>query len=137
MSNKSTKKKSQTTTYSIIISVLIGLVSFLPYLHDFDFFKGRQGFSGFGSLRVGIWVISLFIIAISGWVVAFVNSRHKKYRFSILAPIGMLVFQMFVYILDSRKSFVNDFNVKVLLNFAVLIIIGFLYFKFKNVESNE
>lgn len=126
-----TKKKSRTTTYSVVLSALIGVISFLPYLHDFEFFKGRQGFSGFGSLRVGIWVICLFIIAISGWMVAFLSAKHKSYRFAILAPIFMLLFQLFVYILDSRKSIVNDFNVKVILNFAVFILIGYLYFKFR------
>ncbi len=128
---KSTKTKLQTTIFNFIVALVIAGISFLPYLHDFEIFKGQEGFSGFSSLRVGIWVISLFIIAICGWAFAFLGHKGKQYRFVMLAPIIMLIFQLMIYVLDSRKTFVNDLNLKVILNFIVLGIIIIIYFKLK------
>ncbi len=136
MNSKLTKRKSKKATYSLLVALFIWAVSFLPYLHDLEYFEGMKGFSGFSSLRIAVWVISLFLIAISGWVVAFLNSKGKKYRFSMLAPIGMLVFQLCVYVLDGRESIINDFNIKVVLNLVVFAVVIILYF-FNKLRSNE
>src|SRR5690606_19628880 len=101
------------------------------YLHDFNYFEGKDGFSGFSSLRISIWTISLFIIAISGWAVAFANSKGKQYRFAILAPIAMLVFQLLIYVLDQRAGAINELSTKVIINFAILFLIILTYFKLK------
>jgi len=91
-------------------------------------FKGAKGFSGFSSFRVGIYFVCLFVVAISGWGLAFLNSKNKQYRFVILAPIFMLSFQLCIYLLDVRQSSVNQFNFKVLVNLIVAGLLVGLYF---------
>lgn len=70
----------------------------------------------------------MFTIALSGWIVAFINSRQRKYRFVMLLPICMLMFQLVVYVLDARKNSINDFNTKVLVNGALIIALVIYYF---------
>ncbi|CAA0151939.1 conserved membrane hypothetical protein [Tenacibaculum maritimum] len=125
---------SQTKTYSFIAAILICIVSFIPYIHDFNYFKGMKGFSGFKSLRVGIWVVSMFLFGLFGWILAFINSKGKEYRFTILAPISMGLFQFFIYVLDSRKSSMNNFNFKVIFNVIFILIITISYFRLKKNE---
>lgn len=128
------KTKSKSLTYSFIIAVVICLMSFLPYIHDFNYFNGKEGFSGFSSLRIAIYIIAIFLFGISGWVFAFINSKGKDYRIAILAPILMGVFQLFIYILDSRKTDFNAFNTKVVLNFSLILIITFIYYRLRKRE---
>ncbi|HAO15120.1 MAG TPA: hypothetical protein DDE71_06125 [Tenacibaculum sp.] len=93
-----------------------------------------EGFSGFSSFRIGIWVISLFFWGLSGWLFAFFNSKGKPYRFTILAPLFMGFFQLLIYVLDSRKSNINGFNIKVIINLLLILIITILYFKLRDNE---
>lgn len=115
----------------------IVMLSFLPYLHDFDLFKEMKGFSGFSSLRVGLWAVALYVLALSGWVLAFLNSRGKRYRFVILAPIFMLAFQLAIYVLDARSSTSNEFTNKVLLNFVLCMVLVGVYFYQLRKKRNE
>ncbi len=93
------------------------------------FSKGRKVLVA--SLRLGVWVVSMFMIAISGWVFAFVNSKGKQYRFSFIAPLIMLIFQLVIYVFDKRDSALNEFNIKVFLSFLVSLVIIVLYFIIK------
>lgn len=105
----------------------------MPYLHDFDIFKGMKGFSGFSSLRVALWAVSLYLVALFGWIFAFMASKGKRYRFMMLAPVFMLVFQLSIYLLDARKTAVNDFTFKTLLNFIFcLLLVGLYFYRLKN-----
>lgn len=107
------------------------MISFLPFVHDFELLKGVKGFSGFSSLRIAVWVISMFLWGLSGWVIAFLKTKGKVYRFSLLAPILMGFFQLFIYVLDSRNSGINRFSNKVFLNIVIILIITAFYFKIK------
>lgn len=134
MSKESITTKSKTTTFKdAAIGLLILASSFLPYIHDFEAFKGAEGFSGFSSLRVALWAVSLFVVALSGWIVAFMHARGKSYRFTMLAPIFMLAFQLGVYLLDARSTTSNEFSTKVILNlsFALLLFLAYFYTKLK------
>ncbi len=123
-----TEKSKKTIFKDFFSAVFIILISFLPYLHDFDMFKGVKGFSGFSSLRIGIWVVSLFLLGLSGWVVAFINSKGKKYRFIMLCPIFMITFQLGIYLLDARNTQTNDFSFKIILNFILAFVLVVTYF---------
>ncbi|KQC30208.1 hypothetical protein AAY42_10210 [Flagellimonas eckloniae] len=103
-------------------------MSFLPYLHDFEIFKGMEGFSGFSSLRVGIWVVSLFIVGLTGWIFAFLNARGKSYRLAMFAPIFMLFFQLNIYLWDARNTTTNEFTTKVLYNLGFALVLIAYYF---------
>ncbi|WP_435624508.1 hypothetical protein [Flagellimonas sp.] len=87
-----------------------------------------KGFSGFSSLRIGIWVVSLFMVGLSGWIFAFLNSKGKQYRMAMLAPIFMLSFQLLIYLFDSRKTTTNEFSTKILLNLCLAVVLVVLYF---------
>lgn len=123
-----TKKKSKRTTSSSTIAVFILIVSFLPFLHDWDYFSGKSGFSGYSSLRIAVWVTSLFTIALSGWIVAFINSKGKPYRFVLLVPIAMLCFQLCIYVLDARKATINEFSNKIIINGVLIFALVAYYF---------
>lgn len=132
-----TKILSKKATFNVLKVILICVLSILPYLHDFNFFAGKKGFSGFSSLRVGIWVVSLFLVAISGWVFALINAKGVRYRFAFLVPITMLFYQLLVYVLDERKSVINNFNIKILVNILIFILVAFFYFRRKSLKNNE
>ncbi len=126
---KKTNQKKR--IYNLLIAILIVLISFLPYIHDFTFFNEKDGFSGYSSLRMGLFFVSMYVVAISGWIFAFINSKGKQYRFVMLAPLIMLVFQLFINILNNRKHAVNGVSVKVLVNFGIVFLIILLYFYLK------
>lgn len=132
---ESIKKKSNKLTSSFIIAIIILLVSFLPYVHDLNIFRDVAGFSGFSSLRIGIWVVSMFTFGLTGWILAFFNSKNKPYRFMMLAPIFMATIQLLIYVLDFRNNTINEFNIKVLINFLISLFIIVTYFKAKKEES--
>ncbi len=121
-------KSKKTIFKNLLVALLIIAMSFLPYLHDFEIFKGMKGFSGFSSLRIGIWVVSLFMVGLSGWIFAFLNSKGKQYRMAMLAPIFMLSFQLLIYLFDSRKTTTNEFSTKILLNLCLAVVLVVLYF---------
>lgn len=134
---KSTKTKSKTLTYSAVITLLIFTASFLPYLHDLKYFEGLDGFSGFSSFRTGIWVVCLFVWGVSGWITSFINSKGKTYRFALLVPIVMGLYQLIIYVLDSRELSVNDYSIKVGVNFFFIVLISSVYFYHKKKRYDQ
>lgn len=124
-----TTEKSKRTIFKDFLKGLgIFSVTFLLYAHDFEIFKGMEGFSGFSSLRVGLWVVSMFILALVPWCGWYLASKGKRYAFVMLVPIFMISWQLGVYLLDQRDHNTNDFNFKVLLQFAVVLILILIYF---------
>lgn len=130
MKNKeSTTKKLKTGIFKgFIVSLLIILCSFLPYIHDIGLFDGMEGFSGFSSLRVGVWAVALFLVGLIGWIVAFLNSKNKTYRFAMLAPIFMMSFQLGIYLFDARNTTTNEFSTKIIINILFAVVIVAAYF---------
>ena len=118
-----------------MIALLIVALSFLPYMHDFKLFKGMEGFSGFSSLRIGIWVVSLFVLALSGWLFAIINAKGKTYRSIMLAPIIMLSFQLGIYLLDGRNTSTNEFSFKIVLNMIMAVTLVAVYYFNKMVKK--
>lgn len=131
-----TKIPLKKKTFNVLIAVVICVISVLPYLHDLDIFKGKKGFSGFSSLRIAVWCVSLFVVAVSGWVVALIKSKGCNYRFLFLVPITMLIYQLSVYVLDARKHVINSFDIKIVINIAIVLLIAVFYFKRKK-KKNE
>ena len=129
---QSTTTKSKTgISKDLATALYILAMSFLPYIHDLPLFEGKEGFSGFSSLRVALWAVSLFFVGLSGWVGWFISAKGKRYRFIMLAPIFMLAYQLGVYLFDARNTTSNEFNIKVILNigFATLITLFYFYNK--------
>lgn len=130
-------KSRKTIFRDFLLAAFIMMVSFLPYIHDFDLFKGMKGFSGFSSLRVAMWSLSLYIVGLSGWVMAFVHAKDRSYRFAMLAPIFMCSFQMAIYLFDARNTSSNDFTFKTVLNFIFCGVVLVLFFYNKKKQINE
>jgi len=119
------------------IAMFIIASSFLVYIHDFEIFKGMEGFSGFSSLRIGVFFVGMFTLSLTGWVFAFINSKRKNYRFAMLAPIFMLAYQLGVYLFDARNTTTNEFSTKILSNTIFIILITAAYFYGKSKSNNE
>ena len=124
-------------TFNVLIAVAICVISVLPYLHDLEYFKGKKGFSGFSSLRIAVWCVSLFIVAISGWVFALIKSKGCSYRFLFLVPITMLMYQLTLYVLNARKHVINNFDVKIIINIAIVLLIALFYFNRKKEKERD
>ena len=129
-SRELTTTKSKTTIFKDFFKALgVFLVTFLVYIHDFEIFKGVKGFSGFSSLRVGMFIVGLMILALVPWIGWYVASRGKRYAFVMLVPIFMISYQLAVYLFDQRDHTTNEFNFKVLVQFGfVLVLIGLYFF---------
>lgn len=124
-----TTERSKTTIFKDFLKAVgIFSVSFLVYVHDFDLFKGMEGFSGFSSLRVGMFIVGLMVFAIVPWIGWFISSKGKRYSFVMLVPIFMISYQLAVYLFDQRDHTTNDFNFKVLVQFGFVFILIALYF---------
>ena len=130
------KMKSKKPIFrNLIIGLLIIFCAILPYLHDLPLLNGKEGFSGFSSLRIGIWAVSIYILALIPWILFFIVSKGKSYRFTILVPIFMLIYQLIVYIFDARQNAINEFNVKFIVTFSLAIAITIIYFFTKSKRS--
>jgi len=92
-----------------------------------------EGFSGFSSLRVGMFIVGLMILALVPWMGWYISSKGKRYSFVMLVPIFMISYQLGVYLFDQRDHTTNDFNFKVLVQFGFIFVLMVLYFlgKFK------
>lgn len=125
------------------MALLILATSFLPYIHDLgdlefiEDFRKKPGFSGFKSLRSALFIVSLFIFGLSGWIIAFIQSKYKLYRVAIIVPIAMAMYQLLIYLLDKRNTTTNEFNVKVSFNFSVAIILIAIYLIIKYNKAKQ
>lgn len=126
------KKSKKQIFKQFSIGLLIVFSAVLPYLHDLQFFEEKKGFSGFSSLRIGIWVLSIYIFSLIPWILFFIASKGKTYRFTLLVPIFMLLYQLTVYILNERESYINKFDIKFTITLVVAIFITVFYFIKKN-----
>jgi len=142
-STPSTMGKSTTTKSNLIkkkdlwMTLLIVAASFLPYIHDIGNLREYEGFSGFKSLRTGVYFVSMFMMNLIGWILAFIFSRGKSYRIAFLIPIFMLSYQLAVYLFDARQTTTNEFTTKVIVNLSFAICIIASYFLLKNKRASD
>ena len=131
-----TEKSKKTISRDFYISIIVVLISSLVYLHDLDIFKGMAGFSGFSSLRVGLFIVFLMLFGLCGWIGWFLEAKGKRYRFSLLMPVFMISYQLSVYLLNQRDTATNEFNTKIIINFVLILFLVLYYFytKIKNIE---
>lgn len=122
-------------TYRFSTWLLITVSSVLPYLHDLSYFQGKEYFRCFPSLSVAVMVISMFLMTILGWIFAFISSTDKLYRFVMLAPIGMLAFQLigdFLMKIGSNQMILfHNLDIGSILGFLLLTFLVVNYFRCK------
>ena len=114
------------------------MAAFMVYIHDCGLFDDSDGFGGFSTMRVGVFMTSIYLLALFLGIRAFIESRGKIYRVAYLVPIVMLAYQLFVHILNAREETVNEFNTKVVFHTLIVpaLILG-AYFVGKKNRWNE
>jgi hypothetical protein len=131
------KKNSKRAIYrDFLIGGLILLSSILPYIHD-AIPKGMSaGISGYSSLRVFLFVVLINLFGLIGWVIAYFEARGKRYRFVIIVPIINITYQVFIYILNLKKTSFNDLNLKFIITFTVSLLV-FLFYFLRKIKKNK
>lgn len=110
----------------------------MVYIHDCGLFDGMQGFSGFTSMRVALFITSIMFLALFLAICAFIESKGKMYRSAYLVPIVMLGYQLLVYLFNARDTSTNEFSTKVIFQVLLFptIILG-AYYMGKKRRDNE
>lgn len=138
MKNHSTKTKSTTTiSKDIIIGGLILLCSVLPYIHDAVPRETESGISGYSSLRVFLYITLINVFGLVGWLIAYMEAKGKRYRFVIIIPIINIAYQLFIYILNLKKTSFNDLNLKFLITFVISVLVFVFYFTRKLKQKKQ
>jgi|GEM_PF-3167452 len=114
------------TYKQLFYSLLIIIVTFFICVPDL-FERGVKGFFGFSSIRVTLNQISLMTFGFLASLRLFHTEKTKPYRFLYLAPILLFGYNLFVNVLDARKTDYNTFTPKVLIILGVTVI-SVIYF---------
>ncbi len=114
------------TYKQLLYSLLIIIVTFFICVPDL-FERGAKGFFGFSSLRVTFNQISLMIFGFLASLRLFHTEKGKPYRFLYLAPILLFGYNLFVNVLNVRKTDYNTFTPKILIILGVTVI-AVIYF---------
>lgn len=114
------------TYKQLFYSLLIILVTFFICVPDL-FERGVKGYFGFSSLRVTFNQISLMTFGFLASLRLFHVEKAKPYRFLYLAPILLFGYNLFVNVLNVRKTDYNTFTPKVLIILGVTVI-SVIYF---------
>ncbi len=129
------KKKLKTMIYKdIFIGVLILLCSILPYIHDA--IPREKTFPGYSSLRVFLYVTLINVFGLIGWLIAYFESKGKRYRFIMIVPIMNILYQLFVYIFNLKKTSFNDLNLKFIITILIAFLVLIFYFS-RKIKKNS
>jgi len=107
----------------IIISIIILATTVFTYVASL-ISKGEEGLFGFSSLRVTFNQISFLTFALVASLRLFYLEKGKDYRFVYLVPIVVISYDLFVNVLDARKTYYNEFTPK--LGITIVIVLGVL-----------
>ncbi|TPN84510.1 MARVEL/CASP family protein [Aquimarina algicola] len=129
------KKTERIINKEIVIGLLILLCSILPYIHDA--IPKEKTFPGYSSLRVFLYVTMINFFGLIGWLIAYFESKGKRYRFIMIIPVINILYQLFVYIFNLKKTSFNDLNLKIILTFIVSFFVFAFYFKRKIKQKNK
>ncbi len=125
------------TSKEFVIGALILICSLLPYIHDAIPRETQAGISGYSSLRVFLYITLINVFGLVGWLIAYFEAKGKRYRFVMIVPIMNIVYQLFIYILNLKKTSFNDLNLKFLITFIVSVMVFIFYFMRKFKQSKE
>ncbi len=132
-----TKMKSTTTTSKeFLIGALILICSVLPYIHDAIPRETQSGISGYSSLRVFLYITLINVFGMIGWLIAYSEAKGKRYRFVMIVPIINIMYQLFIYILNLKKTSFNDLNLKFLITFIISLLV-FLFYFLRKIKKNK
>ena len=140
---QSRKRKSKTKTWDSVkakskhLWVALGIVGItsLPYLHDLIPVLPEGEVFGYSSWRAFLWSTGMYIFSHLGWLFAYFLAKGRPYRFAILIPVFLSLYQIIIIFTDMRDNAVlNGISAKliIVLILSVLITINF----FKNNSTN-
>ena len=152
-----TFKNDRFTIIKAISWVGIALVSTLPFLHDLvtdksgsvwpflpnlgiePFLTDADGMvRGLRSYRLLLYLFGIYLFSHIGWLGWFMDAEHKKYRFFLLVPAALSLYQLILIALAWRETTFNSpgTNLFITIGLGLLIAINF-YFNNKAATTNE
>lgn len=138
------------------VALGVVIISSLPYLHDIITVRGEglknwvpnfgikeyltdsQGYiAGFSSYRVFIYTLSIHLFAHIGWVGFFYVAKTKPYRFFILVPVTLSLYQVFIILFNYRSTKFNDVNTKIIITLIISICLILNFFLNNKTTKHE
>jgi hypothetical protein len=107
-----------------------GLRSWVPVLGIQEFLTDGQGkVLGFSSYRMFLYTLLIFVFSELGWAAWLYVSKRKTYYFALFVPVLMGLYQIFIILLNLRKSLANSAETKLFLLFGLSVFCAFLYLR--------
>ncbi len=109
------------------VAVGIIVISTLPYLHDvFEFPPGE--YFGFSTIRVFYFMLLSALFAHLGWLFAFFEAKRKPYRFVLLVPVALSLYQIIIILAGLRESKLNEVSTKFIIILILSLVLILNYF---------
>ncbi len=143
------------TLLNFLISVGIIFSSTISYFHDIltnkdgelrdwvpnlglvDAIKDSEGYPlGFTNYRVLLYILGLNIAMHIGYLGWYFAAKGKPYRFFILVPVFISLYQIIINLLNQRSSVLNDVSTKFIITIVIIIAIVLNFYLRKNNEKN-
>lgn len=129
-----TKLKTKTSAKVIAkhfwVALMIIGISMLPYLHDLLPNLPEGEIFGYSSWKSFLWSTSMYIFSHLGWLFAYYLAKGKPYRFAILIPVFLSLYQIIIIFANLRGSAVlNGISAKLVITFFISILLIINFFK--------
>lgn len=87
---------------------------------------------GFSSYRMLIYTLSIFVFSEIGWATWLLVTRRRPYHLALYVPFLFGLYQIFLILLDLRRTWANDWDVKLFLISGLSILFAGMYQSGKN-----
>ena len=148
-------QKSTTKTihdFSVAMAILIGL-SLLPFIHELlinedgtlawwvpdlgieKALTNSQGkVLGYSKYRVLLFFLFAELSALIAWIGWYSVAKGKNYEKALLLPIFCACYHIFLIISVQRKTWLNDFDLKIYLSLGTLIVLMILAYRYSTAK---
>ncbi|WP_282053367.1 hypothetical protein [Maribacter luteus] len=82
---------------------------------------------GFSSYRMLIYTLSIFIFSEIGWATWLYVTRRRPYHLALYVPFLFGLYQIFLILLDLRRTWANDWDVKLFLILGLSCLFAGIY----------
>ncbi|UOB19262.1 hypothetical protein [Abyssalbus ytuae] len=115
------------------VALTVIVVSMLPFIHDM-IQLGPGEFLGFSSRRVFLYMVAINVFSHIGWILAFFLAKDKPYRFSLLVPVSLSLYNIIILVTGLKDTGLNEATTKF---FIVMILSTLLIIKYFRNKNNE
>ena len=130
-----TKTWTKTSTKHLWVALGIIVISLLPYLHNLFPNLPEGGVLGYSSWNAFLWSTGMYLSIHIAWLIAYKLSIGKPYRFALLIPVFLSLYQLVIIFTNQKSSAIlNGINIK--LGLVVILSIFLIINFFKN-NNNE